>query len=192
LSTTHGVQRRPPPTTTVTVRCRGSRPQLRAPARSLETRLLASQRQAIARTGGAGICLLTDGANGNGGTCGATVSALLTSGLISAYGTLSGVVPDGVAAVTIHIPPTSAPAARSARRSPAATPASASGVRRQRLSAPCRRRIGRSDSPARPRDLAEATHSMSASSWRCDKHSAAGEALHSSRVRRRRPTLAAC
>jgi hypothetical protein len=42
----------------------------------------------------------------NGGTCGATASQIASHGLLSAYGYISGVVPDGVASVTLSYPAT--------------------------------------------------------------------------------------
>jgi hypothetical protein len=67
-----------------------------------ETAAHASQRDADAAAGG--ICLITVSAGEQGGSCGASARDLTQHGMLSAYGTLSGVVPDGVATVTIHYP----------------------------------------------------------------------------------------
>jgi hypothetical protein len=79
---------------------RGLRPSTLA----LATRLLANAgaRAQLAREGG--ICLMSVSAQGQGGTCGSTASELKQNGMLSAFGPLSGVVPDGVASVTINYP----------------------------------------------------------------------------------------
>jgi hypothetical protein len=51
-----------------------------------------------------GVCLMFYGPNANGGTCGATASELNATGLISSISPLSGVVPDGVASVSVEYP----------------------------------------------------------------------------------------
>jgi hypothetical protein len=82
-------------------------PALRSPTLAAASRLAARRRQLAAHLAGGGICLLTYQVKGNanGGSCGATVSELKQQGF-------GGVVPDGVATVTIRYPATNALAAR--------------------------------------------------------------------------------
>lgn len=88
--------------------------QLRVPTLSLQAQLIARQRRFAEQAAGGGICLMFDGANVSGGTCGATASEIEQSGLTSSFGPLSGVVPDGVVTVTLHYPASNGLAARTA------------------------------------------------------------------------------
>jgi hypothetical protein len=56
------------------------------------------------RSAGPGVCLLAASANGNAGTCGATAQELKQGGLVAGEARLSGIVPDGVAKVTVDYP----------------------------------------------------------------------------------------
>lgn len=77
---------------------------LRAPTVSLQAQMIARQRKLAEQRAGEGICLMTNSVNANTGTCGATASEIKQSGMTGMPWPLSGVVPDGVAAVTIHYP----------------------------------------------------------------------------------------
>ncbi len=77
----------------------------------LRSRVLALQDQEIARlralrrqAAQSGVCLMSNSQYANGGTCGATASQIGRAGLLSVYGYISGVVPDGVASVTLRYP----------------------------------------------------------------------------------------
>lgn len=77
----------------------------------LHSRVLALQGQEIARlqalsqqAAQGGVCLMSNSQYANGGTCGATASQVARHGLLSVYGYISGVVPDGVASVTLRYP----------------------------------------------------------------------------------------
>jgi hypothetical protein len=76
----------------------------RKPTLALAERILARDRQAAQARTGPGVCLLMTGNSGTAGTCGATAAQLTTVGLLSFSGTVSGVVPDGVATVTLRYP----------------------------------------------------------------------------------------
>ena len=76
----------------------------------LHSRVLALQGQEIARlqalsqqAAQGGVCLMSNSQYANGGTCGATASQIARHGLLSVYGYISGVVPDGVASVTLQL-----------------------------------------------------------------------------------------
>jgi hypothetical protein len=79
---------------------RGLRPSTLA----LVSEAAANARLRDADAAAGGICLITVSADEQGGTCGASARDLMQHGMLSAYGTLSGVVPDGVATVTIDYP----------------------------------------------------------------------------------------
>jgi hypothetical protein len=66
--------------------------------------VLVREREVLKQRTGDGVCLLFAGANSSGGACGATASDMQNWGLVSAFGPVSGVVPDGVAAVTVRYP----------------------------------------------------------------------------------------
>lgn len=88
--------------------------RLRAPTLSLQAQLIARQRRFANQAAKGGICLMFDSANVSGGACGATASEIEQSGMISSFGPLSGVVPDGVATVTVRYPASNGLAARTA------------------------------------------------------------------------------
>lgn len=67
-------------------------------------RLASRDRQLTKTPTGPGVCLLLSGKVGSAGTCGATAPQLESVGLLSFGGPVSGVVPDGVATVTLHYP----------------------------------------------------------------------------------------
>jgi hypothetical protein len=83
-------------------------PRIPASVRSrtlaLAARLIARLRLSVSRQTGDGVCLLFAGGHSNGGTCGATAEDIRNWGLVSELGPLAGIVPDGVATVTIHYP----------------------------------------------------------------------------------------
>jgi hypothetical protein len=79
---------------------RGLRPSTLA----LVSEAAASARLRDADAAAGGICLVTVSADEQGGSCGASARDLMQHGMLAAYGTLSGVVPDGVATVTIDYP----------------------------------------------------------------------------------------
>jgi hypothetical protein len=78
--------------------------QLRAPTLSTLSQLMARQREQTQQASQPGICLMTSGPNSSGGTCGYTASDIEQTGLLATYGRISGVVPDGVATVTLEFP----------------------------------------------------------------------------------------
>jgi hypothetical protein len=87
-------------------------PRLRNRVLTLQDQEIA-QLQALSRQASqGGICLMTNSQFANGGTCGATASQIASHGLLSVYGYISGVVPDGVASVTLRYPATRGSAAR--------------------------------------------------------------------------------
>jgi hypothetical protein len=71
----------------------------------LVARELVIQREIRTRETGDGICLLYSGTRTGGGVCGANALDIRDWGLHAQFGRVSGVVPDGVASVTIHDPP---------------------------------------------------------------------------------------
>jgi hypothetical protein len=75
--------------------------RLRKPTKVLLDYLIARDRRLAAEGAGQGVCLLFAGPSSSGGTCGAGAEEIRQSGLISSYGWVSGVVPDGVATVTV-------------------------------------------------------------------------------------------
>lgn len=78
---------------------------VRARTLALATRAIAQQRLMQQRQTGDGVCLLFAGHDHEGGgTCGATAGDLEKWGLTSTMGTIAGIVPDGVAAVIVHVP----------------------------------------------------------------------------------------
>jgi hypothetical protein len=90
----------------------------RIPSRYRTATLMFAERQvrfaqlARQQSTGPGVCLLLSAANGNAGTCGATAEQLKQGGLVSRLGTVSGLVPDGVATVTLDYPATNGQPAR--------------------------------------------------------------------------------
>jgi hypothetical protein len=76
----------------------------RAPTLDLAERIVARDRLAARARTGPGVCLLMTGNAGTAGTCGATAAQLTSVGLVSFSGSVSGVVPDGVATVTLRYP----------------------------------------------------------------------------------------
>jgi hypothetical protein len=83
-------------------------PRIPAPLRAPTLARFSEQsREAKVRSNQAnqpGICLLMNGPKVSGGTCGATASEIRSEGLLGFYGQVSGVVPDGVASVTLRYP----------------------------------------------------------------------------------------
>jgi hypothetical protein len=77
---------------------------LRASTIALVNETAANARETDANAAAGGICLVTVSADEQGGSCGASATEVLQHGMLSAYGTLSGVVPDSVATVTINYP----------------------------------------------------------------------------------------
>jgi Cytochrome C oxidase, cbb3-type, subunit III len=77
---------------------------LRAKTLALVARDLVIEREIRPRETGDGICLLYSGAQTSGGVCGANALDVRDWGLEALFGRVSGVVPDGVARVTIHDP----------------------------------------------------------------------------------------
>ena len=75
---------------------------LRAPTRTLEARLVAYQRKLKARPRQDTLCFAVQAQNGGSSECGATL-AQIQNGFIAAAtaGAVSGIVPDGVASVTL-------------------------------------------------------------------------------------------
>lgn len=86
--------------------------RLRAPTLSLQGKLIARQRRFAKQAAAGGICLMFNSPKVSGGACGATASEIKQRGMLSSFGPLSGVVPDGVATVTIHYPASNGLAAR--------------------------------------------------------------------------------
>lgn len=81
-------------------------PRLRARTLSLQAQLIARQRrnwQHLQQATGPGVCLMYSNAYGSGAFCG-TTRQIQQTGLINCCGLLSGVVPDGVATVTLRYP----------------------------------------------------------------------------------------
>jgi hypothetical protein len=95
----------------------GIPPSLRDATVSLEQQLIAQQRRFAQLAAGAGVCLVFKSADGDGGTCGASATEIEQQGLISVFGRLSGVVPDGVATVTVRYPVSNGHFARTATAS---------------------------------------------------------------------------
>jgi len=78
--------------------------RFRTPTLDLAERLVAHDRAAAQTPTGPGVCLLMTGSAGSAGTCGATAAQLVSVGLLSLSSTVSGIVPDGVATVTLRYP----------------------------------------------------------------------------------------
>jgi hypothetical protein len=74
---------------------------MRAPTLALVARDIASDRVALGREVGEGVCLAS---SGNSGACGATAFDIRNWGLVAEYGRMVGLVPDGVTTVTVHLP----------------------------------------------------------------------------------------
>lgn len=79
-------------------------PALRGPTLRAERRAPATEHEYAEQQATGGVCLMFYGPKANGGTCGATASELSATGLISSTSPLSGVVPDGVASVSVEYP----------------------------------------------------------------------------------------
>ncbi len=77
---------------------------LRARTLAWVGRQVASLREIRARGSGDGICLVYSGNRTSGGVCGANALDVRDWGLDTSFGRVGGVVPDGVASVTIHDP----------------------------------------------------------------------------------------
>jgi hypothetical protein len=78
--------------------------KFRMPTLGLAERFVAHDRAAAQAPTGPGVCLLMSGKAGSAGTCGATAAQLTSVGLLSMSSTVSGIVPDGVATVTLRYP----------------------------------------------------------------------------------------
>jgi hypothetical protein len=78
---------------------------MRASTLAMVAREIASDRAGLRRENGEGVCLASDG----GTVCGATASDLRNWGLVTEYGQMVGLVPNGVASVTVHIPASGKP-----------------------------------------------------------------------------------
>lgn len=74
---------------------------VRAATLALTARAIRQERETAARQAGDQVCLLFAGHALSGGTCGANASDIRQWGLVSMLGPVSGVVPDGVATVTL-------------------------------------------------------------------------------------------
>lgn len=77
-------------------------PRLRKPTKTLFAQQLARERKPSAEAAEDGICLLFAGPVSSGGACGASAKEIKRNGLLSSFGWFSGVVPDGVASVTVR------------------------------------------------------------------------------------------
>lgn len=78
---------------------------VRAKTLALAARTIGQQRLMAARQTGDGVCLLFAGHDHvSGGSCGATADDLRKWGMTSTMGKIAGIVPDGVAAVIVHVP----------------------------------------------------------------------------------------
>jgi hypothetical protein len=84
-------------------------PQIPASARAatlaLQNRQIASGRRLQAQQNRGGVCLLTESRYVIGGVCGASAS-IPQQGMLTDYGLVSGIVPDGTATVTARYAPT--------------------------------------------------------------------------------------
>lgn len=78
--------------------------RLRAPTVAAETRLASYQLRLQRQATQPGVCLVEASADGQAVSCGDTVAQLERFGLISRPGVLAGIVPDGVASVTVKYP----------------------------------------------------------------------------------------
>ena len=95
---------------------------MRASTLTLVAREIASDRAGLSREIGEGVCI----ASSEGGTtCGATATDIRNWGLVTDYGRMVGLVPNGVASVTVHIPasgkPPIPPTSRTSDYRPAST-----------------------------------------------------------------------
>jgi hypothetical protein len=75
---------------------------LRAPTLKFAHRLLAAD-TAHPPIGGV-VCLVAVASSSNGGSCGAWPAEIRADGMLSGLAPVSGIVPDGVASVTVHYP----------------------------------------------------------------------------------------
>lgn len=88
--------------------------KLRAPTVALQTALIDYDRRLANTTPQYGVCVLSEAGTGSSSECGEPLSAIRRPIVPSdAGGSYSGVVPDGVASVTISFPATASHAARS-------------------------------------------------------------------------------
>jgi hypothetical protein len=79
---------------------------MRATTLALAAREIASDREGLGREIGEGVCL----ASSEGRTvCGATASDIRDWGLVTESGRMVGLVPNGVATVTVHVPASGKP-----------------------------------------------------------------------------------
>ena len=74
----------------------------RAATLAWTARFVTQERNIATRRTGDEVCLLFAGHDLSGGTCGANAADIRHWGLVSSFGPVSGVVPDGVATVKIH------------------------------------------------------------------------------------------
>jgi hypothetical protein len=77
---------------------------VRARTLALAVGMLGQERLMLARETGDEVCLLFARHQESGGTCGATAVDLRKWGLTSTMAEIAGIVPDGVAAVVVHVP----------------------------------------------------------------------------------------
>jgi hypothetical protein len=75
-------------------------PQARAATLALQNRMIATQERFWAKQDGGGVCLMTESRYVIDGACGGNASEIAQQGMITDFGLLSGIVPDGVATVT--------------------------------------------------------------------------------------------
>jgi hypothetical protein len=75
-------------------------PQARAATLALQNRMLAAGQRFSAKLNGGGVCLMTESRYFVNGACGASASKIAQQGMITDFGLLSGIVPDGVTIVT--------------------------------------------------------------------------------------------
>ncbi len=74
----------------------------RAATLAWAAKFVTQEREIETRRAGDEVCLLFAGYQLSGGTCGANAADIRHWGLISSFGPISGVIPDGVATVRIH------------------------------------------------------------------------------------------
>jgi hypothetical protein len=81
---------------------------IRAQTLVLAAREAVTDRDVLRRETGEGVCLSESGSLG-GGACGATASDIRDWGLVVGLGRMAGLVPNGVAKVTVHLPASGKP-----------------------------------------------------------------------------------
>lgn len=84
----------------------GIPPRARAATIALQAEQIAGERRILQRLNTPGVCLMLESVQALSGQCGATGSEIRRQGLLTDLGPLSGVVPDGVASVTVGYPAT--------------------------------------------------------------------------------------